>query len=182
MSIDHVDGQIALTKDVPDIHLCRRCGRKLTDPKRIAIGIGYCCAKNEEDDGIKNDAVIAEWAGWLPPSNPDFIKTEGLMFHSGIDGGEWYDTKLDRDLGNGNRTPAAEVHSQIGWTSPAGSMTSNLPPFSTDANLWFGPDGLLSHAVKAFGSTWIIASLRMNWEMGPHHWADTLAKMIEEAG
>jgi len=124
--MDHVDGQIALTKDVPDIHLCRRCGRKLTSAKRIKAGIGYCCAKNEEDDGMKNDAVIADWLGLL---------------------------------GMG--------HEELHW--------------SADANPWFGPDGLLAHAVNAFGSSWIIASLRMNWEMGPHLWANTLAKMIEEA-
>jgi len=127
--MNHVDGQIALTKDVPDIHLCRRCGRKLTSAKRIKAGIGYCCAKNEEDDGMKNDAVIAWWPGYI---------------HAHIEG--------------------------------------VFPPFSTDANLWFGPDGLLAHAVNAFGSTWIIASLRMNWEMGPRLWADTLAKIIGEAG
>ena len=110
--MNHVDGQIALTKDVPDIHLCRRCGRKLTSAKRIKAGIGYCCAQNEADEGMKNDAVIAEWQGSCPMN----------------------------------------------------------PPFSTDANLWFGENGLLRAATRAFGSTWIIASLRMQWEMGPHLW------------
>ena len=131
--MDHVDGQIALTKDVPDIHLCRRCGRKLTSAKRIKAGIGYCCAKNEEDDGMKNDAVIEQWV--CSNAMGDTLDGEPLIV-----------------------------------------------PYSTDANLWFGPDGLLTHAAKAFGSTWIIASLRMSWEQGPRLWADTLAKMIEEAG
>ena len=124
--MDHVDGQIALTKNVPDIHLCRRCGRKLTSAKRIKAGIGYCCAQKEADEGMKNDAVIADWLGLL---------------------------------GMG--------HEELHW--------------SADANLWFGPDGLLRAATRGFGSTWIIASLRMDWEIGPHLWADTLAKMIEEA-
>ena len=130
--MDHVDGQIALTKNVPDIHLCRRCGRKLTSAKRIKAGIGYCCAKNEEDDGMKNDMVIEMWLEKVPVN----------------------------DAFTGNRMAF---------------------PYSTDANPWFGENGLLRAATRAFGSTWIIASLRMNWEMGPHLWADTLAKMIEGA-
>jgi len=129
--MDHVDGQTALTKDVPDIHLCRRCGRKLTSAKRIKAGIGYCCAKNEEDDGMKNDLVIEHWVCW---DVPDMETGEEVCL-----------------------------------------------PYSTDANLWFGQEGLIRAATRAFGSSWIIASLRMNWEMGPHLWADTLAKMIEEA-
>ena len=129
--MNHVDGQIALTKDVPDIHLCRRCGRKLTSAKRIKAGIGYCCAQNEADEGMKNDAVIHAWQG-------------------------------------------------LGDVRDAVTGLPIYLPYSTDANLWFGPDGLLTHAAKAFGSTWIIASLRMNWEMGPRLGADTLAKMIEE--
>ena len=78
----------------------------------------------------------------------------------------------------------AVIHAWQGLGDVRDAVTG-LPiylPYSTDANLWFGPDGLLTHAAKAFGSTWTIASLRMNWEMGPRLWADTLAKMIEEAG
>ena len=126
------DGQIALTPPhVPDINLCRRCGRNLTDPARIRAGIGYCCLKREEEEGMKNDAVIAEWV--CSNAMGDTIDGKPLIV-----------------------------------------------PYSTDANLWFGQDGILKKAKQAFGSRWIIAALKMDWEQGPHLWANTLAGMIEE--
>ena len=67
------------------------------------------------------------------------------------------------------------------WQSPS-SIANVLPRFSLNANLWFGPDGLLKKAGTTFWSTWVIASLRMDWEQGPRLWAKTLAEMIQDAG
>ena len=85
---------------------------------------------------------IAKWAGWKQPENPDW-RPEGLIMHCSSDEEPWYDTKLQRDLGRGDRIPADEVNRAIYWTSPSGKASSDLPSFDTDITLWHGEDGLL---------------------------------------
>jgi len=91
---------------------------------------------------MTDNEKIAGWAGWKPPENPNW-HPEGLEFHFESGEDPWYDTKLQRDLGKGDRIPAAEVYRALYWSSPVGEASNRIPCFDTDIALWHGKHGLL---------------------------------------